>query len=210
MSEHKPAAQDAQLPYVDTTRSSSEDAPAYSGPRSEIHHAVPEHGHNASLQHNVDPNPDLALHYSHEHQHGHVHHAPSALAHRHDDILYSSGNAEKHGGVDLLEKPSQDYTKHQLQNDGKMASVKEIDTETGGMSPTRIISEDATEPGRRGKWTFGRIYRRYRIVFHLFIWLLFTGYVRPMHIESSKVRYTDLCTAGGLQASYCIDTIMAG
>lgn len=138
------------------------------GFREQIHHDTPAHGHNASMQHGVDPNPDLALHYSHEHQHAHVHHGSTSLAHRVDDVEYSHGTTDK--GRDLLDKPPQDYKTHQLR-DEKSVDVAEIDAESGGLSPARVPSEE--EPVK--KRSFSKIYRKYKIVFHLAVWGLFLG-----------------------------------
>ena len=134
------------------------------------HGDLPAHGHNASVQNNVDPNPDMALHYSHEHEHGHLHHGHKAsIAHDQDSkVAYSTGDPGRH---DLLTRPDQDYSAHKLRaEDAKEFGV--TDAEKGAVSPTRLSSEE----GDGKKHRVSAFYRKYRIFFHLAIWLLFTAW----------------------------------
>lgn len=153
-------------PQVETSRLSNE----------EVSHArnhsveIPQHGHNPSLQHGVDTNPDLALHYSHEHLKPHKHHAPSAVPDAYKSEMYTSGTTSV--GRDLLEKPPQDYTTHTL---NEKSATMVTDAEKGGMSPTRISTEEEGKPQK--KYSFGAMYSKYKFVVHFFIWAVMTGYV---------------------------------
>jgi concentrative nucleoside transporter, CNT family len=135
------------------------------------HHDIPEHGHNPSLQKDATPNPDLALHYSHEHQHDHMHHGRPSLAGRHDDILYAKGTEFEKSHV-----PEQDHSHHHHTKAGIETSDHEYsgssDAEKGGVQPTRIDTNETDDPK---KHRFSRFYRKYKIFFHIFIWLFFTG-----------------------------------
>lgn len=150
--------------------------PAVLGARAGVlpnHGDLPAHGHNPSVQHAVDPNPDLALHYSHEHQHGHLHHGhkASVSADKHDHVVYATGAEDKVTDRNLLGKSSQDYTQHVLR-DEKGDFINVADAEKGNSSPTRLSSEE----GDGKKHRFSPFYKKYRIFFHLAIWLLFTAW----------------------------------
>lgn len=136
------------------------------------HGDLPAHGHNPSVQHGVDTNPDLALHYSHEHQHGHLHHGhkASVSADKHDHVVYATGAEDKTTDRNLLGKPSQDYSQHVLRDE--KADYNIADTEKGNSSPTRLSSEE----GDGKKHRVSSFYKKYRIFFHLAIWLLFTAW----------------------------------
>ena len=147
------------------------DSIAREGNWHKTHHDFQEHGHNPSSQKNVEENPDIALHYSHEHQHNHMHHAPAALGGRHDDILYSKG-------VDKANVADQDFSHHHKhpQVDSKDQFSSESDPEKGGESATQVNTNETGVTGEDGrKHRFSRFYRKHRIFFHLAIWLFFTG-----------------------------------
>jgi concentrative nucleoside transporter, CNT family len=155
-------------------------ATAHEGERHHKGHDLPAHGHNPSSQTGVKPNEDLALHFSHEHQHDHMHHGRSSLAGRHDDILYARGTtADQHISTDLLGHQDHSHTVSHHQKhaavDTKDAAYDSTDAEKGelGTSPTKV-STNETEDGRRHR--FSRFYRKYKIFFHLFIWLFFTAW----------------------------------
>ena len=134
------------------------------------HSALPQHGHNASLQHNVQPNPDLALHYSREHQHEHLHHNRASEAGRHDDVVYSKGTTFEKSNI-----PDQDPQDHNLHH--RHRSEKDLDFIASDAEKATISPTTTTEGEDQKKHKFSRFYAKYRIFFHLFIWLVFTGYV---------------------------------
>ena len=129
------------------------DSVAIEGDRHHTHHDIPAHGHNLSTQKSVEENPDITLHYSHEHQHDHMHHGRTSLTARHDDILYAKGTT-----FDKSNVGDQDHSHHHHTK--------------AGVSPTKISTNDV-EDGQKHR--FSRFYRKYKIFFHLFIWLVFTG-----------------------------------
>lgn len=148
------------------------------GDRRHTHHDIPEHGHNPSKQTDVDENPDLTLHYSHEHQHNHLHHNRASLAGRHDDVLYADGTTFDKGNIGDV--GPQDYRTHHLrpsQIDEK--DFIQRDAEQGDTDPSRVDTSSSEDDGRKHR--VSRAYARYRIFVHLFIWLLFTGYVCLVH-----------------------------
>ena len=138
----------------------------------------PLDGHNASAQHNVVLNTDPALEKSHEHNHGHLHHDARAEKGREDEVVYSKGTTFERSII-----PHQDPLDHDLhrrhrpelaeglqvgQTNEKSAQMEVVDAEKGNLSPIR--SEEDPQSHK-----FARFYARYRIFFHLFIWLVFTG-----------------------------------
>lgn len=178
--ENKPTDAPAdQVPETETKAAPPYDgvATAHEGDRHHQGHDLPAHGHNPSVQPGVKENEDLTLHYSHEHQHDHMHHGRTSLAGRHDDILYARGTTEDQHIV------HQDHS-HTVQHHQKGAHVgvdardqasSEIDAEKGdvGVAATKTDTVE-TEDGRKHR--FSRFYRKYKIFFHLFIWLVFTGW----------------------------------
>ena len=135
-------------------------------------------GHNASAQHDVVPSTDPALEKSHEHHHGHLHHDARAEKGREDEVVYSKGTTFERSVI-----PHQDPQDHDLHrrhhpdlaeglNKGhineKSAQTEIVDAEKGNLSPIR--SEEDPQSHK-----FARFYATYRIFFHLFIWLVFTG-----------------------------------
>jgi concentrative nucleoside transporter, CNT family len=155
------------------------DATAHEGERHHQGHDLPAHGHNPSVQTGVRPNDDLALHYSHEHQHDHLHHGRTSLAGRHDDILFARGATEDQhiGHQDHSHTVNHHRKSAQVGVDSKdhSGTYSETDAEKGdlGVEPTRVGTNE-TEDGRRH--CFSRFYRKYKVFFHLFIWLVFTGW----------------------------------
>jgi concentrative nucleoside transporter, CNT family len=155
-------------------------ATAHEGERHHQGHDLPAHGHNISSQTagSVRPNEDLALHYSHEHQHDHMHHGRTSLAGRHDDILYARGTTEDQhiGHQDHSHTVEHHRKSAQIGVDSKDHSYSETDAEKGdiGVEPADRVGTNETEDGRKHR--FSRFYRKYKIFFHLFIWLVFTGW----------------------------------
>lgn len=142
------------------------------GERRRTHHDIPDHGHNPSMQQGVDPNPDLALHYSHEHQHKHLHHNRASLAGRHDEVLYSEGTTYDKAHIDP--KGPQDYVSHNLRDPHNEKTEFAGDAEKGALSePLRMGSNGSEDDGQKHRAS--RSYSKYKIFVHLFIWLLFTG-----------------------------------
>lgn len=124
------------------------------------------HGHNSSMQRDVELNPDLALHLSHEHQHRHLHHSSLAEKGREDEVVYSKGTT-----FEISNIPDQDPQDHALhrRHVSDKNGVSLDDAEKG-----QTFSSPAEEEPRTH--TFSHFYARYRWAFHVFIWLLFTGW----------------------------------
>lgn len=84
-----------------------------------------------------------------------------------DEAVYSTGTTEK--GHDVMDSPPQDYTHHKMSD----AGVKSVDEESGNVGQT----EDEDEANKKTfKSQFKQFYRRFRIVFHLFIWGVWTAW----------------------------------
>ena len=130
---------------------------------------VTDETHNASPQKHVIANDDPALDKAHEHHHAHLHHDLNAEKGRNDEVVYSKGTTFESSTV-----PHQDPQDHDIHR-RKHAEVAAGglpafgDPEKNGLSPIRSEEDPQTH-------TFSNLYRRYRLFFHLFIWLLFTGW----------------------------------
>ncbi|CAF9941294.1 MAG: hypothetical protein ALECFALPRED_009057 [Alectoria fallacina] len=124
--------------------------------------------HNPSSQQNVIKNDDPVLQKSHEHHHEHLHHDAHAEESRKDEVVYSYGTTFE--GRTIPRQDPQDHDLHR-RRDADMAKepATAFDREQGALSPSRS-EEDPQTP------TFSNLYKRYRIFFHLFVWLFFTGW----------------------------------
>ena len=126
--------------------------------------------HNTSSQHPVVENDDPALGESrkHTHNHGHMHHDKHAEQGRKDEVVYSKGTVLERSTI-----PHQDPQDHDLARrrhaDPSKGSTEIMDSEKGAMSPERL------DEGDPQSHTLSNFYLKYRIFFHLFIWLVFTG-----------------------------------
>ncbi|EXJ83499.1 CNT family concentrative nucleoside transporter [Capronia coronata CBS 617.96] len=171
---HSPLGTKLDAPDGEKQRTHSVDARAELGDdRRHTHHDIPDHGHNPSAQKGVDENPDLTLHYSHEHQHTHLHHGRPSLAGRHDDVLYAEGTTFDRSN--LNDPGPQDYSQHHLR--GERADQKDFvttDAEKGALGPAPVETNSSEEEGKQHR--LPRVYSKYKIFVHLFIWLLFTGW----------------------------------
>lgn len=163
------------------------------------------HGHNPSMQHNVESNPDLALHISREHEHAHLHHNKASEKGRKESVTYSKDTTYERSSIP--DQNPQEHDLHRRHHPEKGGGVVEEDPEKGKISPTKMSEEEDPKSHK-----FSHFYAKYRIFFHLFIWLLFTGYVHhffPFWPRVAKFE-GNISSAGGLQASSFTDTIWVG
>ena len=123
--------------------------------------------HNTSAQRDVLPNSDPTLDTSNEHHHRHLHHDALAEKGREDEVVYAKGTT-----FDISTIPDESPHDRELRRryHPEEGGIEVGDAEKG-MSPVRSEDEDPKSH------TLSRFYAKYRIFFHLFIWLLFTGYV---------------------------------
>ena len=128
------------------------------------------HGHNVSAQHHAIENDDPALDRSHEHQHAHLHHDNYAGQGRKEELVYSEGTTFEKSTIPPQDPQDHDLARKRHQDPAKKATAA-LDAETGSMSPDRFNEEDPRTH------TLSSFYARFRILFHLCIWLFFTGLV---------------------------------
>lgn len=138
--------------------------------------------HSTSSQHHIVKNDDPALDQSHEHTHVHMHHDKHAEQGRKDEVVYSKGATFERSTI-----PHQDPQDHDLARrrnaDPSDGNSGMIDAEKAAMSPERL---DEADPRTH---TLSRFYLKYRLFFHLFIWLFFTGYVAHVLQEGADGSY---------------------
>lgn len=107
---------------------------------------------NSALPHDhIAHNNDPALDPAHQHHHGHLHHDVPVEKVNEDEVVYSDGSA-----IDKSTIPDQtthDYNVHKPE----------------GIHQTDIEFCDPQSQKPLG------LYARYRLLFHLFIWVFFTG-----------------------------------
>ncbi|KAI9682247.1 MAG: hypothetical protein M1817_000301 [Caeruleum heppii] len=149
------AASDFPLNTTTTTTTTSPNPPTLNPPPVEPHRT---------------PSSDAALDPSHEHHHGHLHHDANAEQGRIDDVAYSKGTT-----LDKSTIPNESPHDHDLhrRRPADKAALDLNDAEKGTYSPNASAEPDERDP-RDHKWS--NFYARYRIFFHLLIWLVFTGW----------------------------------
>ena len=131
--------------------------------------AKASHQHNASAQQRVVPNNNPALDISHEHNHGHLHHSAHAEQGRDDEVVYSKDTTFEKSSIPPQDPQDHDLHRRHLGNETKIATGA-VDAEKGTLSPIRSEEDPQTH-------TVSTFYAKYRIFFHVFVWLLFTGLV---------------------------------
>lgn len=153
-----PTPQHSTPAYVDVTNPGGE---------ADTENQEIQHGHNASPQCNVEPNSDLALHLSREHHHQHLHHNQISERGRKDEVVYSQGTTFEKSNIP--DPDPQDHEMHRRHHAEKNDLTVQ-DAEKGNLNPVPGEEDPQTH-------TLSRYYVHFRIGVHLFIWLLFTGYV---------------------------------
>lgn len=122
---------------------------------------TPSEGHNYSAQQGVDINPDPVLELSNEHHHTHLHHGATAMPPEKDEVMFAT-STDKYTGT----SGSPDLKVHQMSS--------RDEEESGGVGDIR---EDGDENDRAGskKWSLKRVYKQYKVFFHLAIWSVWTA-----------------------------------
>lgn len=143
-------------------------------------------GHNTSAQENVILSHDPALDISHEHHHEHLHHGHAA-GHGHDGAVYSEGTTHDSSMIPNANPVEVVLNQHERMgqhHDGekKNSAVYAVDTEKGDVGSSQaggqleFFAGEQDAIGDPKNRRVSRFYARYRIFFHLLIFLLFTGW----------------------------------
>ncbi|KAI4232497.1 MAG: hypothetical protein L6R40_007394 [Gallowayella cf. fulva] len=128
------------------------------------------HSHNASAQNHGETNNDPALDTAHEHTHSHLHHSAAAEQGR-PETEYSEGTTHEESVIpNQVPHDQAVHLRHLSDAPGPKLPVAVADTEKGNFSPENRSDEDPPTH------TKSSVYQKYRVYFHLFIWLLFTGW----------------------------------
>jgi CNT family concentrative nucleoside transporter len=130
--------------------------------------------HNASPMTGVAHNPDPALDISHEHHHEHLHHTAFAEKGHTEHVAYTTGTTDEPSII-----PHADHRDHHLH----LHERTSVDVEkNGGLdvknhgSLDRRESDDVVEGDAPRRRTFKSYYRQYKVFFHVFLAMLFTGW----------------------------------
>jgi hypothetical protein len=135
----------------------NQSAPA---PPAATHVAEDGAGHNAGPQEGVKHNPDPLLEYPHEHLHPHTNHSAAAAKHLDSGVAYASEGKPDHATVPLEHKGEMGVT------DAEKNSMPEDD------EPQSIWSQ---------------MWAKYKWVWYLVVWLLFTGSVSTPELGPSDM-----------------------
>ncbi len=128
-----------------------------------------DENHNASAQQHIIASDDPALDKAHEHHHKHLHHDANAEKGREDEVVYSKGTTFEKSTIPHQDPQDHDLNRRIHADVTASAPSDSKDIEKLGLAP--IDSEEDPQTH-----TFSNFYRRYRIFFHLLIWLFFTGW----------------------------------
>lgn len=118
--------------------------------------------------HNNDPVPDEA----NEHHHAHIHHDVNAEEGREEEVVHAKGTT-----LEPRIMPHQDpqdhgmhHEKQAVKTEQSIASYSDPENGSGSFALGHIESEE--DPQTHTASTF---YQKYRLIFHLIIWLFFTA-----------------------------------
>ena len=123
-----------------------------------------------ALTREVVPNDDPALDVAHEHRHTHLHHDENAEKGRQDEVAYSKGTTDEKSTI-----PHQDLQDHDLARPKHRESAKDTPIVTDNLSNAEKAGSGSEELDPQTH-TVSNFYRKYRLVFHLFVWMVFTGW----------------------------------
>lgn len=135
--------------------------------------------HNTSPMPGVARNPDPALDVVKEHHHEHLHHDANAEKghNEFDHPAYTTGTTDEPHVIpradrneDALHRRRHAPAEHDIEKTGGL----EYEEKQGSLSKGRNSSDPEIEEEPRRHF-FARFYRKYRVFFHVFIGLLFTG-----------------------------------
>lgn len=131
--------------------------------------------HNYSSQSGVDVNLDPAFDFKHEHGHEHLHHSAHAEQGRHDEIKYTTGTTFEPSLI-----PDQYHTGHvsHQRRDSKTHAHSNAPADIGDAEKgsNSLADKDSETSQQSGKYSITRLYKKYRLFVHVFIFLLFTGW----------------------------------
>lgn len=119
--------------------------------------------HNKSAQEGgVHINFDPVLDPANEHHHAHLHHAKTES--KVDDIVFAKSDENYPGSA-----AAPDYKVRAM-------SSSNDDEESGGVGEVRSSGQEDEDKTKGWKgWTFKRVYRQYRFVFHFVFWAVWTA-----------------------------------
>jgi CNT family concentrative nucleoside transporter len=131
--------------------------------------------HNVSPMHGVVENTDPVLDVSHEHHHAHLHHSAFSEKGRHDDIAYSKGTtAEPHVIPDADPMDNALHRrKHPERGEKDIEKIGGFGTDDMDKDSMNHVGGSGEDEGHRGH--AAGFYAKYKIYFHIFIAMLFTG-----------------------------------
>lgn len=115
---------------------------------------------------------DPALNPAHQHKHEHLHHGSHTVLDSPDQPVYTTGTTEDPSMIrngSLNHDHANPHYKGEQKEDYTFSDV-----EKGHAEPISPLSSVEEKPVRSGK--FPEFYRKYRIYFHLVIWMLVTAW----------------------------------
>lgn len=137
--------------------------------------------HNSSPMPGVARNPDPALDVANEHTHPHLHHSErveKAHAQEHN-VVYTTGTTPNEPTLLLNADPSSDalhrrrHAEHDIEKTGGLDTYEEKGSLSKGRSSSDPEAAEEVDPKSHRVSNF---YRKYRIFFHIFLGMLFTGW----------------------------------
>lgn len=167
------------------------------------------HSHNSSAQQHVQENNDAALDTANEHTHKHLHHSAHAERGR-DKMEFSKEPTYQDSNIHSHDPDGHQHVHQRNTPNGSTIPAVIPDAEKGSLD-----RQDSEEDPRTH--ALSSAYLKYRVFVHVFIWLLFTGFVDSLlRILRISILYlhgpwrqvfpmkTNIQEAGGSQDSCCM------
>ena len=127
---------------------------------------------SSSTQQTENRNDDTVLDEANEHHHAHIHHNANAEEGREEEVVHSKGTTLEPRIIP--HQDPQDHGEHHEKQAGKTEKsiASYSDPENGSSSLALGHIESDEDPQAHTASTF---YQKYRLIFHLIIWLFFTA-----------------------------------
>jgi CNT family concentrative nucleoside transporter len=162
---------------ADTSREQHMVADGVAGTHQNHHADISREGHNSSPMPGVVRNNDPALDLAREHDHTHLHHGAHAAAAHHDNIVYTKGTTYNEPSIIPAADPNDDalhrrhlHGEHDVEKSGGLYGEEKVSMSKDRSSSDPDLAE--VDPKRN---VVGDFYAQYRLFFHIFIGMVFTG-----------------------------------
>lgn len=115
-------------------------------------------GHNHSAQLDVNINSDPVLQFSNEHHHEHLHHGSTAVSEEKNEVMFANSTEKYTGKAGSVNSKMHQISSNEDEEIGRVGEIRNEEETVGS-----------------NRWSLKSIYRKYRLIFHLVIWAVWTA-----------------------------------